>query len=70
MSFVFNNVFLFLQELLLWYFYLHTMPDLPFFILFQILSILQNSVLLEYCLILQNKHLVFTESKENARPCM
>ena len=50
----------------------HTMPDLPFFILLGIKSILQNSIYfelylsyIEYCSILQNKHLVYTESKEN-----
>lgn len=53
MSFVFKNVFLFLQELIFRYCDLHT--------------ILQNSMLLGYCLVLQSKHLAYTESKENTR---
>ena len=53
MSLVFKNVFLFLQELIFRYCDLHT--------------ILQNSMLLGYCLVLQSKHLAYTESKENTR---
>ena len=46
---------------------LHTMSESPFFILFQIVSILHNSILLDYCSILQNKHLAYKESIENSR---
>ena len=44
------------------------MSDPSFFILFQTISILQNSILLEHCSILQNKHLLaYKESIENYR---
>ena len=35
------------------------MPDPPFSNLLRIIDILQNSILLEYCSILQNKHLAY-----------
>ena len=44
------------------------MSDPSFFILFQTISVLQNSILLEYCSILQDKHLLaYEESIENSR---
>ena len=51
---------------------LHKMHDPPLFILFGIISVLQNSIMLDsivlaYCSILQNKHLANTESIENSR---
>ena len=48
--------------------HLHTVSDLPFLILFQIGSILHNSILLKYCSILHKKHLqAYKETKENSR---
>ena len=35
------------------------MPDPPFSNLLRIIDILQNSILLEYCSYLQNKHLAY-----------
>lgn len=43
------------------------MSDPLFFILFRIISVSQNRILLEYCLILQNKRLAYTESIEMSR---
>ena len=43
------------------------MSDPPFFTFFQTMSLLENSVLLECCSILQNKHLAYKQSIENSR---
>ena len=43
------------------------MSDPLFFILFRIISMLKNTMLLEYCSILQDKHLAYMESIENSR---
>ena len=40
------------------------MSDPLFFILFRIVSILQNNILSEYCSILQNKHLTYEEPRK------
>ena len=79
MYFISKNVFLFLQDLLLlktlvYSSLIKTCVDayiwnltLHFLILFQIISFLQNSGLLGYCLILKNKRMVCMESIENFR---
>ena len=38
-----------------------------FFILFKIISVLQSMILLDYCSVLQNKHLPYTENTEDCR---
>ena len=43
------------------------MSDPPFFVLFQTISVLENSALLECCSILQNKHLAYEERLANSR---
>ena len=48
--------------------YIHTISDLPFFILFRIKSYFtEPHIVREYCSILQNKRLAYTESLENSR---
>ena len=52
----------FIDKNLRWYLYVWS----AIFIFWRIISVLQNSILLEYCSILQNKHLADTKSIENS----
>ena len=46
---------------------LNTVSDQQYFILSRIISILQNQILLEYCLTFHIKHLAYKNSIENSR---